>query len=210
MQIIRHSIYTFASVLLFFAGVVLYGAILNLRVESLDEAMLEKGLQKIESPKIVVFKSTFTLQLYSGDILVKNYRAVFGKSKLSIKKSPDDHVTPTGKYKICTIENESEYYKFLQINYPNQRDAAEAFKNGYISVEEFNRIKESITKNLTPCAKTKIGGKIGIHGIGQYDIIFKNLPFSFNWTNGSIAVSNKSIDELLSVVKIGTPVEIRN
>ncbi len=53
-----------------------------------------------------------------------------------------------------------------------------------------------------PYENTILGGEIGIQGIGEYNLIFKNLPFVFNWTNGSAAISNESIDELLSVVDI--------
>ena len=79
---------------------------------------------------------------------------------------------------------------------------------GYIFDDEFNAIILSAKKNECPPKETKLGSDIGIHGIGTYNIIFKNLPFAFNWTNGSIAVSNENADELYSVVKIGTPVKI--
>ena len=54
-----------------------------------------------------------------------------------------------------------------------------------------------------------LGGDIGIHGIGELNYIFKNLPFVFNWTNGSIAMSNENIDEIYSVIKEGTEVVIK-
>ena len=54
-----------------------------------------------------------------------------------------------------------------------------------------------------------LGGEIGIHGIGRLNYIFKNLPFVYNWTNGSIAMSDEDIDELYSVVKLGTKVVIK-
>ena len=37
----------------------------------------------------------------------------------------------------------------------------------------------------------------------------KNLPFVYNWTNGSISVSNEAIDEIFSVVQKGTKVVIK-
>ena len=39
--------------------------------------------------------------------------------------------------------------------------------------------------------------------------IFKNLPFVFNWTNGSIAMSDENIDEIHSVIREGTEVVIK-
>lgn len=210
LQILRNSVYTFASMLLFFAGVISYGTILNLREVSLSEAMRLKGIAKLENISLVVNRKNHTLELYSNKAHIKTYRAVFGKSKAPIKTSIDDHVTPTGKYQICSIHKNSIYHKFLQLNYPNKRDAAEALKNGYINKSDFNKIMRTIEIEGKPCSDSQIGSGIGIHGIGEYDIIFKNLPFNFNWTNGSIAVSNSSIDELHDVVEIGTSVEIRN
>jgi len=34
------------------------------------------------------------------------------------------------------------------------------------------------------------------------------LPFPFNWTNGSIAITNEDIDEISKFIKIGSPVKI--
>ena len=90
----------------------------------------------------------------------------------------------------------------------SEKDAGEALKRGYINESEFDEIAAAYKNNDCPPGKTKLGADIGIHGIGEYDFIFRNLPFTFNWTDGSVAVSNKNIDELCSVVKIGTPVKI--
>jgi len=193
---------------IFFAGLILYGIILNMREVTLSEALTEKGLVKLENTRLVVDKTDYKILLYSNKILVKTYKAVFGKSSGTIKTSVDDNITPVGDYKICSIDTLNKYHKFFHLNYPNERDAAEALKQGYIFDDEFNAIILSAKKNECPPKETKLGSDIGIHGIGTYNIIFKNLPFAFNWTNGSIAVSNENADELYSVVKIGTPVKI--
>jgi hypothetical protein len=59
-----------------------------------------------------------------------------------------------------------------------------------------------------PTQNSPLGGNIGIHGIGKLNFLFKNLPFVFNWTDGSIAISNEEIDELCGVIKKGTKVTI--
>ncbi len=194
--------------IVFFAGLLLYGIILNLREVTLAEAMHDRGMAAIKDAKLIVDRKNYRIELYSEKVLVKSYKAVFGKNPSSIKTSEDDNVTPMGEYEICTIDTASKYHKFLKLNYPNARDAAEALKRGYISKNEFDMIMLSHSKEYCPPKGTRLGSEIGVHGIGKYNFIFKNLPFSFNWTNGSIAVSNESIDELYSVVKIGTPVKI--
>ncbi|NJD21794.1 MAG: L,D-transpeptidase [Melioribacter sp.] len=207
---LKNILYISGSVVIFFAGMILYGVILNFREVTLKEALIEKGLTKLENIRLVVDKTDYKILLYSNKILIKTYKAVFGKSSGTIKSSADDNITPLGDYKICAIDSLNKYHKFLHLDYPNERDAAEALKQGYIFDDEFNTIILAAKKNECPPKETKLGSEIGIHGIGTYNIIFKNLPFSFNWTNGSIAVSNENIDELYSVIKIGTPVKIIN
>jgi murein L,D-transpeptidase YafK len=172
--------------------------------------MIEKQLTKITNPSIVIDRRNYTVELYSDTIMVKKYNAVFGRNNGSIKLSKNDQVTPIGKYSICRIDTNYTYYKKLYINYPNNLDAGEALKLKIISKEEFLAVINSNKFHKCPYDKTILGGEIGIQGIGEYNLIFKNLPFVFNWTNGSAAISNESIDELLTVVEIGTKVIIKN
>ncbi len=187
---------------------VFYGVILNLKEVTLAEAMAEKGIAKIDNPKLKVDRKNYRIELYSGDILVKTYKAVFGKNNNLVKTSSDDKVTPIGEYKICDKDSSVKYHKFLRLNYPNLYDAAEGLKRHYLTKDEYDAIVFSHKiRGCTP-KETHLGSEIGIHGIGKHDLIFRNLPFSFNWTNGSIAVSNENVDELYYVLKIGTPVSI--
>lgn len=205
---LKNVLYISASIIIFFIGLICYGILLNLREIDLNDALREKGIFKINNPWLKVDRRNYKLELYDDDILIKTYKVVFGKNNSLIKTSAYDNVTPIGDYEICSIDTNSKYHKFLKINYPNEKDAAEALKQGYISEEQCKEILEVLRKNECPPSNTRLGSNIGIHGIGKYDFIFKNLPFTFNWTNGSIAVSNKNIDEIYSVIKIGTPVKI--
>lgn len=185
-----------------------YGIVLNLKEIPLKEILAQKGLTEIKDPRLIIDRKNYQIKLYSDSKLIKTYKAVFGKTAGAVKTSKDDHVTPIGEYKICQIDTLSKYHKFIRLNYPNLNDAAEAYTRHYISNDEYEAIALANRKNDCPPMETKLGADIGIHGIGTYDIIFRNLPFSFNWTNGSIAISNESIDEIYSVIKIGTPVKI--
>jgi murein L,D-transpeptidase YafK len=208
--VLRNILYISGGIFVFFVGMVIYGIILNSGEINLAEAMQSKGLSKLENVHLVVNKNKYRVELYSNTLLIKSYKAVFGKNKSEIKTFAEDYVTPLGSYIICSVDTNSVYHKFLKLNYPNLRDAAEALKNGYISNEEYMKLKEGFNNNDCSPYDTKLGANIGIHGIGEYNLIFKNLPFVFNWTNGSIAVSNESIDEIYEVTHIGTKVEIRN
>ena len=51
---IRNIIYFSGSIILFFAGVILYGIILNIREDTLQEAMAEKGISELSDVSLVV------------------------------------------------------------------------------------------------------------------------------------------------------------
>jgi murein L,D-transpeptidase YafK len=207
--VLRNIIYLIFAIALFFFGVLVYGIILNLRNVPLSEAMLKNGFTEIKNPKLVVDRQNYTLGLYEESVLIKNYRVSFGKSVHTPKSRAGDKATPVGVYKICKIDTVNKYHKFFQINYPNLEDATNALRKGWISQKEFNDIKFQYYYEGCTRFNNILGGNIGIHGIGELDYVFKNLPFVFNWTNGSIAMSNENIDELYSVIKIGTEVDIK-
>lgn len=187
---------------------IFYGILQNSGEIPLEEILIEKKLDLTSNMNLVVDKKNHSLLIYADTTFVKSYKVSLGKSPKDIKSSAEDYVTPIGEYYICSIEKSEDYYKFLKLNFPNKLDAAEAYKNKDISKFEYDKIIESYKTSRCPTNKTKLGANIGIQGIGTYNFIFKNLPFIFNWTNGSISISDESIDEIFPYVKIGTKVKI--
>jgi murein L,D-transpeptidase YafK len=167
------------------------------------------GYTELTNPNLVIDRKNYTLSLYEDSVLIKNYRAGFGKSIKQPKKRAGDNATPVGEYQICSIDTAHKYHKFLKLNYPNLDDAADALRKGWISQKEFNEIKFQYYYEGCIERSIVLGGNVGIHGIGKFNFIIKNLPFVFNWTNGSIAVSNEDIDEIYSIVKVGAKVVIK-
>jgi murein L,D-transpeptidase YafK len=133
----------------------------------------------------------------------------FGRNIHKIKNKAGDEATPVGEYKICSIDTSHQYHIFFRLNYPNLNDAAEALRKGWITQKEFNQIKFEFYYEGCTKYNEALGGDIGIHGIGRLNYIFKNLPFVFNWTNGSIAMSDENMNELYSIVKVGTKVVVK-
>ncbi len=208
-NILRSVILFSGGIILFVAGVIVYGIIINMREVPLSVDMSRKGFTKLEDPIIVVSRSSYSLKLYNDTVLIKSYTANFGRNVSVPKSKAGDLATPVGDYKICEIDTNTKYYKFFKINYPNIYDATEALRKGLISQEEFDKIKYDYYYGICPDPNTELGGNMGIHGIGRLDFLFKYLPFVYNWTDGSIAISNENMDELYSVVKKGTKVVIK-
>lgn len=206
---LKKIIFVAGGIFIFISGTFIYGLTSNLQTVTLQEAMRQKGLTEIRNPEIVIIRNQYLLRLYSDSILVKEYRAVFGTNK-GVKRRPADLGTPVGKYLICRIDTAHQYEAFIQINYPNMDDLNAGLRDGIINQDEFNQLRfRYYYQECRPDSGSRMTA-VGIHGIGQLNFLFKNLPFVFNWTNGSAAISNESIRELVSVVKKGTPVVIRS
>jgi murein L,D-transpeptidase YafK len=94
--------------------------------------------------------------------------------------------TPEGMYKITKkIEgSKTKYYKALLLNYPNDEDK-----------ENF---KSEIERGSLP-ASARIGDLIEIHGNGGKGI---------DWTEGCIALTDKEMDVVYKIARVGTPVTI--
>jgi murein L,D-transpeptidase YafK len=207
--LLRNVIVFGGGILFFIAGIFVYGLVLNLREDSLYEILEKKGIGGLYDVNIVIVRKDFSLSIYEDTMLIKTYRASFGMNVHKTKNKAGDQATPVGEYQICSIDTVHKYYKFLKINYPNIDDAADALRIGKISQEEYNRLSYEFYYEDCPHTMTAIGINVGIHGIGKYNSIFRNLPFVYNWTDGSVAVSNEDIEEIYSVVKKGTKVVIK-
>lgn len=134
------------------------------------------------SISLVVNKSERLLIVYKKGLQYKTYPVGLGKSGSQDKLHAGDRATPEGRYRITKKLPKSSYHKALLINYPNEDDR-----------RQFQIAKE---KGLVP-EQTGIGGLIEIHGGGKDSM-----------TYGCIAMNNRDIDELFTIVKVGTPVSI--
>ena len=206
---LQKIIFFSGGTIIFIIGVILYGIIVNIREIPLNEAMRLKGFSKLSNTSILIERKNYSLSIYEDTVLIKTYRANFGRNINSPKSREGDNATPVGEYMICSIDTLNRYYKFLRLNYPNLTDAGEALVKGIITQKQYDKLNFEFYYGECPDPDTDLGGNIGIQGIGKYNVMFKNLPFVFNWTDGSIAVSNEDIDEIYSVVKRGTRVVIK-
>lgn len=208
-SLLKNILFTIAALALFFFGMIGYGVVLNMREPTLKEAIAQSGFKRLQDVNVIIDRKTFTLNVYEDTVLIKSYRASFGRNLKDKKKSSNDGATPVGEYKICDIQNHPSFYKFLKINYPNLDDANEALRKSFLTQRDYNELRFQFYYEDCTNSDTPLGGNVGIQGIGRLNAILKNLPFVYNWTNGSIAISNEDINELLTVVKKGTKVVIK-
>jgi murein L,D-transpeptidase YafK len=159
--------------------------------------------------RLVIWKSQYTLTLYKGDMPVKTYRAVFGRGFLDgDKRMEGDRRTPEGDFYVCTMNHSKRFYKFMGLSYPDLKHAAEGLQSGRISRPEYFMIKKALEERQQPPWDTQLGGAVGIHGRVLEGATTGRSFVGMNWTDGCIALDNADVDELFSVVTLGTPVTI--
>ena len=141
---------------------------------------LSSNIQNTNVTSIVVSKKTRRLYLFEGNNMIRSYWIGLGSEPVGDKKIQGDGKTPEGLYYIDRKNPKSKYFLSLGISYPNEADLAEAHALG-----------------------KPAGGDIFIHGEDTKPNFFKR-----DWTAGCIAVKNREIREIYSLVDVGTPIFI--
>lgn len=139
--------------------------------------------------KIVVLKSRREMFLFdSYGQPLRSYKIAMGGNPVGPKQCEGDERTPEGLYMIETRNPDSKYHLSLKISYPNAQDVEQAESMG-----------------LSP------GGDIFIHGVPNQSSLLDEFMYQFQpgWTDGCIAVRNRDMEELWTLVADGTPIEIR-
>ena len=134
---------------------------------------------------VLVVKSERKMWLISDGKKYREYNISLGDNPSGHKEQEGDEKTPEGRYSIDYRNPESSYHLSLHISYPRQQDEENARKKG-----------------VSP------GGNIFVHGLPNGVELTKANYKGRDWTDGCIAVQNSEIEEIWSLVKDGTPIEI--
>lgn len=134
---------------------------------------------------VKVDKSENKMYLYENGQKVKEYHVVFGGQPEGQKEQEGDQRTPEGTYTLDYKKEDSSFYRAMHVSYPNETDKEHARQKG-----------------VSP------GGFIMVHGqrngLGWLAPVMQH----FNWTDGCIALTNDEMDEFMSLVEVGTTIEI--
>ena len=130
--------------------------------------------------KIVVYKAAHRMHLFNNGNTLKSYDMSLGFAPVGHKQFEGDGKTPEGEYFIDRRNPKSRFHLSIGISYPNKDDIAYAKSQG-----------------------KQPGGEIFIHGKTGYKGDNKG-----DWTWGCIAVTDREIEEIYSMVRDGTPIHI--
>lgn len=144
------------------------------------------GLESQRIDSILILKKDHLMELLAGGKVIRSYKVALGQGGLAPKQREGDGRTPEGRYTIDARNEHSAYHKALHLSYPNAEDRRRARRLG-----------------------VRPGGAIMIHGLPNGKEWVGARHRIFDWTLGCIAVTDEEIDEIWSLVPVGTPVEIR-
>ncbi|MCF7970061.1 MAG: L,D-transpeptidase [Methylococcaceae bacterium] len=147
------------------------------------------------------------IQVKQGDRTLEVFEQIsLGRNGVGYKQKSGDNITPLGSYKIASANDKSHFRKFFGLNYPSVYDAELALQANRISYSDYKSITRAHRMNRIPPQNTRLGGQVGIHGVGGGN---ENIQGLFDWTRGCVAVSNEQIDQLAKWMHVGTRVEIK-
>lgn len=158
--------------------------------------------------ELIIDHSEHKLVIKKDNTTLRTFKVALGSGGKKAKQHEGDHKTPKGTYKISKIRDSNRFHMFLQLNYPNMKDAGRALKNHLISREQYQDILDAHAYGHLPPQNTALGGAIGIHGIGHETKDKLEIHQIADWTQGCIALRNDEIEELSRYIDVGTTVSI--
>lgn len=142
---------------------------------------------------IVVRKHEHTLTVYHRGEQQKVYPVVLGIAPSGPKTYRGDLRTPEGVYRIVWKRPHDRWSRFMLLSYPNDIDR--------------QRYAMALTEGRVPIIDGRApgpGSAVGIHGTDRED----QNAHGVDWTWGCISLLNPHIEELYTLVPLGTPVLI--
>jgi hypothetical protein len=133
-----------------------------------------------EVTQIIVYKAERRMELWHHDRMLRSFRVDLGGNPFGHKERRGDRRTPEGDYLIDRRNPNSRFHLSIGIDYPNAADRAHAAANGWDP-----------------------GGDIFIHGRGP-----RFASARGDWTDGCIAVTDREMEDIYAMVRIGTPIRI--
>ena len=120
------------------------------------------------------------------------------------KRASGDQRMPEGDYRIAGPARKSRFHLFIPFDYPSPADADLALQEGRISKETHAAVAQAHKARRMPPQDTPLGGLLGIHGEGKR----WRGDHLLNWTEGCVAMSDRSIAVLAKLVRPGMPLKI--
>lgn len=149
---------------------------------------VEQARIPLKADQVMLLKHARQLLLMRNGRVIRAYKVALGRNPVGHKEREGDGRTPEGVYLLDWRNPRSAFYRSIHISYPSDEDFDRAF-----------------SRNDDP------GGLIMIHGLpnGRERIGRNHISRWGDWTDGCIAVTNREMDEIWTMVDDGTIIDIR-
>lgn len=194
-----------------YQGTLLYPVLKNADTDTphkpLAQILREKGMGTyIPGVWLGITKSRHELTLYAGKTPLKIYRIALDRHINEMKQKAADGRTPLGHYVISEKKTFNPPKRFtgawmLVLNYPNYDDAYNGLRKGLITGKDFLAIEKAAQEGVSPPQDTPLGGNVSIHG--GYGPLMGD-----SWTDSSVGMYSKDIEEIFDYIPVGTRVVI--
>lgn len=163
--------------------------------------------QPLRNPWILVDTHKHTVSVIQGHKVKETFRRIaLGRGGVARIRYKGDGRTPLGIFHVAWVNRNSRFHLFFGLDYPHDTQARVALRRDKISPGTYARIHRAYDAGRLPPQDTKLGGYIGIHGLGRANPVIQRMA---DWTEGCIALDNRQIDQLAQWVSVGTKVVIR-
>lgn len=158
-------------------------------------------------PWVVVDTRQRTLTVFTdkGKIAEHLTYVAVGRGGVSKDRVHGDRKTPLGTFHVAWINPDSRFSLFFGLDFPTVEHADRSYRNRIIDRTTYHHLLDAALQQRIPPQDTPLGGRIGIHGLGDKD---QRFHYADNWTDGCVAVTNQEIKRLARWIHIGTKVVI--
>ena len=139
--------------------------------------------EPVRADRLVLDTKAHRLTLYRGRRVLRRYTVGLASKGLG-KRRRGDRQTPVGRYRLFAGRASRRFLRFLPVSYPNAEDARRGLERGLITRAQHDAIVRATSKGRMPPQNTKLGGAIGIHGLGQ----------TFSWLPGFLQPLHRVYD----------------
>ena len=140
---------------------------------------------------VVVHKGDKVLAIYREGQVHKTFPVVLGRRPDGRKRFQGDMRTPEGLYRVTQKKLHPRWQFFISIDYPNMHD-----------VHAYDRDSSAGLIPVISGETVPIGGGLGIHGNDRPSEQIDGR----DWTRGCVAMRNRDVRELYTMVEVGTPI----
>lgn len=175
------------------------------RGEALPERHPERG------DRVVIDTRRHRLTVMAGERVLRTFRVGLAAGGVG-KQRRGDRKNPVGTYRLMA-GRPSKFHRFLPISYPGPADARRGLAEGLITPEQAEAILAAHRAGRMPPQDTRLGGQIGIHGIGSaLGVRLEPLQALHRLVDGSegcFVLTDEEVVELERLYSPGAVLEIR-